>query len=172
VFSGRRIADHFKSERRTMGLETVYNYLKYLEMAFIINRTPRYDLKGRRLLETSEKYYLSDLGLRHALLGYREKDMGAFLENIVYIELRQRGYTVAVGRYDDYEVDFVAEKQGGRIYIQVAYLLFDDSVRERELRPFYKISDNHPKIILTMDAGPESDTDGIARRFLPDWLMG
>lgn len=171
VFSGRRVAEYFKSERRSIGVETVYNYLKYLETAFVVSRVSRYDLKGKRLLETNEKYYLTDIGLRHALLGYREKDIGAYLENIVYIELRHRGYSVTIGRYDDYEVDFVAEKPNERLYIQVSYMLSDDVVREREFRPLYKINDNYPKCVLTMDSIPESNTDGIERRYLPDWLV-
>lgn len=170
VFSGRRIADYFKNERRSISVETIYNYLRYLETAFIINRVSRYDIKGKRLLETNDKYYLTDLGLRHALFGYREKDINAYLENIVYIELRHRGYNVTIGKYDDYEVDFVAEKQNDRIYIQVSYLLADDSVYEREVRPFYKINDNFPKYLLTLDTIPESSNDGVLRRYLPDWL--
>jgi len=171
VFSGRKIADYFKNERRTLGHETVYNYLKYLESAFIINRVPRFDLKGKKILETNEKYYLTDIGLGHALLGYREKDINAYLENIIFMELLYRGYTVKIGKFYDYEVDFIAQKSNERIYIQVCYILADEKVRKREMRPFHKISDNHPKYLLTMDSIPESNEDGILRRYIPNWLM-
>jgi len=171
IFSGRKIADYFKNERRTLGHETVYNYLKYLESAFIINRVPRFDLKGKKILETNEKYYLTDIGLGHALLGYREKDINAYLENIIFIELLYRGYNVKIGKFYDYEVDFIAEKQSERLYIQVCYILSDEKVRNREMRPFHKISDNHPKYLLTMDSIPESSEDGILRRYIPNWLI-
>lgn len=170
IFSARKIADYFKNERRTASVETIYNYLKYLESAFIINRASRYDLKGKKLLETNEKYYLNDLGLHHAILGYREKDINAYLENIVYIELKKRGYSVMIGKMDDYEIDFICEKNNERIYVQVCYLIADETVRERELRPFYKIKDNYPKYLLTMDTIPESQTDGIIRKYIPAFV--
>ena len=171
TFSGRKIADYFKKERRSLGHETVYNYLKYLENAFIINRVSRFDLKGKKLLETNEKYYLTDIGLGHALLGYREKDINAYLENIVFIELLYRGYDIKIGKFEDYEVDFIAQKLNERIYIQVCYMLTDEKVRNREIRPFYKINDNYPKYLLTMDSIPESSEEGILRRYIPNWLM-
>lgn len=170
IFSGRKIADYFKNERRALSHETVYNYLKYLESAFIINRVPRFDLKGKKILETNEKYYLTDIGLGHALLGYREKDINAYLENIIFIELLYRGYDVKIGKLYDYEVDFIAQKSDERIYIQICYILSDEKVRNREMRPFHKISDNHPKYLLTMDSIPESSEDGILRRYIPNWL--
>lgn len=170
IFSARSIADYFKNERRIMGIETVYNYIKYLESAFIIYKASRYDLKGKKLLETNEKYYMADLGLRHALLGYREKDINSFLENIVYLEMRKRGFHIMIGKWDNLEVDFVCEKGNERVYIQVCYLLANDSIRERELKPFYKIKDNYPKFILSMDRIPEGNTDGIRRVYLPRFL--
>ncbi|MCG2789824.1 MAG: ATP-binding protein [Actinomycetia bacterium] len=171
VFSSRKIADYFKKERRSLGHETVYNYLKYLENAFIINKVQRFDLRGKRILETNEKYYLTDIGLGHALLGYSEKKINAYLENIVFIELLYRGYDVKIGKFDDYEVDFIAQKSSERLYIQVCYILSDEKVRNREMRPFYKINDNYPKYLLTMDSIPESNEDGILRRYIPNWLM-
>jgi len=171
ILSSRKIADYFKSERRSVGHETVLNYLNYLESAFIIKRVPRYDLKGKKLLETNEKIYLTDIGFSHSLFGYREKNINSYLENIVFIELLYRGYDVKIGKLDDYEVDFIAEIAGERIYIQVSYLLTDETVRARETRPFYKIQDNFPKYILTMDSIPESSEDGIIRKYLPSWLM-
>lgn len=172
IFSGRKITDYFKKERRLLGHETVYNYLKYLENAFIINRVPRFDLRGKKLLETNEKYYLTDIGLGHTLLGYREKNISAYLENIVFIELLYRGYDVKIGKFEDYEIDFIAQKPGERIYVQVCYIVSDEEVRNREIRPFSKINDNYPKYLLTMDSIPESSEEGILRRFIPNWLMG
>jgi hypothetical protein len=171
VMSSRKIAEFFKNERRSVGHETIINYLNYLESAFIIKRVPRYDLKGKKLLETNEKIYLTDIGLRHTLFGYREKDINLFLENIVFIELKARGYDVKIGKIDDFEVDFIAERGGERIYVQVCYLLTDETVRNRETRPFFKINDNFPKYLLTMDTVPESSENGIIRRYIPDWLM-
>lgn len=171
VMSSRKIAEFFNNERRSVGHETILNYLDYLESAFIIKRVPRYNLKGKKLLETNEKIYLTDIGFRHALFGYREKDISLFLENIVFIELKSRGYDVKIGKIDDLEVDFIAERTGEKMYIQVCYLLTDEAVRNRETRPFFKINDNFPKYLLTMDTIPESSEDGIIRKYLPSWLM-
>jgi uncharacterized protein len=171
ILSARKIADFFKKERRSLGHETVYNYLHYLEEACIINKVPRYDLKGKRLLEVSEKYYLTDIGLSHAFGGYKDRSISAYLENIVFIELRYRGYEVYIGKVDDYEIDFVARCGNETMYIQVCYLLSDETVRERELRPFHLLRDNYPKLLLTMDKLPEGNEGGIIRRYLPEWLL-
>ncbi len=172
ILSSRKIAAYFKNERRSVGHETILNYLKYLESAFMISRVSRYDIKGKRLLETNEKIYISDLGLRHSLLGFRESDINLYLENIVYTELLYRGYKVTIGKLNDYEVDFVAQRSGEKIYIQVSYLLADKKVFERETRPFYRINDNFPKYLITMDKTPESNENGIVRKYLPNWLLG
>lgn len=172
IFSGRKIADYFKNEGRKISHETVYNYLNYLENAMIIHKVPRFDLKGKKLLEVSEKYYLADMGLCHSLLGFKRDSINAHLENIVLIELLHRGYKVYVGKLDQYEVDFIAVKQNKKLYVQVCYLLESEKVREREMRPFRKIKDNFPKLLLTMDKLPQSNEDGIIRRFLPEWLIG
>jgi uncharacterized protein len=171
ILSGRKIADYFKKEKRLLSHETVYNYLKYLENAFIINRVQRFDLKGKKLLETNDKYYLTDIGLGHTLLGYKESNISAYLENIVFIELLFRGYEVKIGKFEDYEIDFIAQKQGERLYIQVCYLISDEKVRSREIRPFSKIKDNYPKYLLTMDSIPESSEGGFLRRYIPKWLI-
>ncbi len=170
IFSTRSVADCLKKERRSLGVETIYNYLSWLESAFVIHKVPRFDIKGKRLLETHGKYYLADLGLRHTLLGYREKDIGVFLENVVYIELRKRAYLVRIGKLDDLEVDFIATRGDERIYIQVAHLLADEATREREFRPLRLIPDNHPKYVLSMDRTPPGDDAGIFRMYLPDFL--
>lgn len=169
-FSAKSISDYLKSQRMKVGVTTVLNYLSYLESAYLIYKVRRYDLQGKRHLEIYEKYYLADLGFRHCLLHYREDDINDFLENIVYLELKRRGYEVSVGKYDDMEIDFIAVKQGKKLYIQVAYLLATKDVLARELKPLKKIGDNYPKLILSMDKLYGSDIDGIDRMNLVDWL--
>jgi uncharacterized protein len=171
IFSSRSVADYIKKERRSMGIETVYNYLYQLEAAFIIIRIPRFDIKGKKLLETNEKFYLMDIGLSHSLFGYRQKNVNDYLENIVLIELLHRGYDVTIGKLDDYEIDFIAQRSGEKIYIQVCYLITDEKVLKRELRSLHKIKDNYPKYLLSMDNVPESSEEGILRKYIPDWLM-
>lgn len=171
IFSARSVADYLKKERRSLGVETIYNYLHHLETAFYINKVERYDIAGKRYLETHEKYYLTDIGLMNATLGYKENLINAYLENIIYLELKKRGYEVCIGKIDNYEIDFIAENNQGKLYIQVAYLLSDENVREREFRPLYKINDNHQKYVLTMDKTPTSNTEGIIRKYIPDFLL-
>ena len=171
IFSARRVADYFKKEQRSLGIETIYNYLAYLESAFVFNKVQRFDIKGRQLLETNEKYFVTDIGLRHSIIGFRQKDINAYLENIVYIELLSRGYKLMIGKAGKYEVDFIAEKNNERIYVQVCYLLADESTMEREYRPLKMISDNYPKFVVSMDMLPEADMDGILRVYLPDFLL-
>ncbi len=171
TFSARSIAAYFKKEQRSLGIETIYNYLSYLETAFVFSRVPRLDIKGKRLLETNEKYYITDLGLRHSFSGFRQEGINAYLENIVFIELIKRGYRVMIGSVESQEIDFIAENNSGRLYIQVAYLLSDEKTVEREYRSLMAIKDNYPKIVLSMDALPESNRDGIFRMYLPDFLL-
>ena len=171
LFSALSVAKYLKSQQRQLGVETVYNYLNQLESAFIFHRIPRFDLKGKRILETHEKFYLADLGLCHVLLGYRENKISAYLENLVCLELLRRGYKVMIGRLDDWEIDFVAEKQDQRIYIQVAYLLADPETWEREFRPLKAIADNYPKYVLSLDPLPPGQDEGIHRVSLVDFLL-
>jgi predicted AAA+ superfamily ATPase len=171
IFSSRSIADYIKKERRSLGIETVYNYLNHLEAAYIIYRVPRFDIRGKRLLETNEKYYLMDIGLSHCLFGYRQGEVNDYLENIILVELLHRGYEVKIGIFGDYEIDFIAIKSGERLYIQVCYMLSDEKVFTREIRPLKKIKDNYPKYILSMDSVPESNEGGIIRKYIPDWLI-
>ena len=123
TFSAKTISDFLKSQGRKLGTETVYNYLKALESAFLIHKVVRFDIKGKRILETQEKYYLSDLGLRHAVIGYRDNDIAGVLENTVFLELLRRGFSVNIGKQDVAEVDFVANRADDRLYIQVCYIL-------------------------------------------------
>ena len=134
TFSAKTITDFLKNQGRKLSAETVYNYLRALESAFLIHKAVRFDIKGKRILKTQEKYYLSDLGLRHAVIGYRDNDIAGVLENIVYLELLRRGWTVHIGKQDVAEVDFVASRADERLYIQVCYVLTSENT-EREFGP-------------------------------------
>ncbi len=171
IFSSKKIADYVKSQRMSVGVETVQNYLSYIVDTYALHKVRRYDIKGKRLLEIHEKYYLGDIGLRHALLGYREGDIGGFLENVVYLELLRRGYSVHIGKHDSFEIDFVAERAGQKKYIQVAYLLAEKSTIERELRPLLAIKDNYPKLLVTTDTLFGGDLQGVQRLNIVDFLL-
>ena len=170
IFSANKIAQFMKSQQRKISVETIYNNLKYLQNAFFIYKVPRYDLKGKKILETMEKYYIADQGLKYFLQGFKQDYISGILENIVFLELIRRGYKVFIGKTGDLEVDFVAEKNGERIYIQVTYLLVDEKTIAREYAPLKLIEDNHPKMILSMDSLPDSNTDGIIRMNLRKWI--
>ena len=171
VVSAHRIAQFLKNQQRTVSSETVHNYLRALEQGFLVHRVPRYDLKGKRYLEIYEKYFLGDIGLRHALLGFKEGDISGLLENVVYLELRRRGYRVSIGKWKEAEIDFVAEKENERQYIQVAYLLADEETVRREFAPLREIADNYPKRVLSLDPVWGEDLDGIKRQNLIDFLL-
>ena len=170
IFSAKKIADYLKSQKMKVGVETVQNYLGYLTSTYAANRVDRYDIKGKRVLELHEKYYLGDIGLRHALLGFRESDMGGILENIVFLELKRRGYRVAIGKLGNREIDFIAEKEARKIYVQVAYLLHSPETIEREFSPLREIKDNYPKYVLSMDTIFGNDFEGIQRIHIVDFL--
>ncbi len=171
VISAKRIADHLKAQRLTVSVETVQHYLGHFCEALLAYRVPRYDLKGRRLLEIHEKYYLGDLGLRHAVLGYREADISGILENVVFLELKRRGYEVCIGKLQNAEVDFVATRVGDKLYIQVAYLLASPATVAREFGPLKAIKDHYPKLVLSLDPAWGSDLDGIRRLDLMEFLL-
>lgn len=164
-FSAKSVADYLKSQRLSVGVETIQNYLAYLEAAYIVKKASRYDLKGKRLLEINEKYYLNDLGIRHARLGFRREDISDYLENLVFFELKRRGYEVTIGKLSNLEIDFIAKKDEEKIYIQVCYTLYGEkktekSTREREFEPFLKLlqeGDLHPKLLISMDSIFESN---------------
>lgn len=171
IFSAKKIADYLKSQRVSTGIETVQNYLAHICATFALHKVQRYDIKGKRLLELHEKYYLGDIGLRHALLGYREADISGILENIVFLELKRRGYTVHIGKLDTLEIDFIATRANEKIYIQVAYLLANEETVQREFKPLLQIKDNYPKYVLSMDTLFGSDHEGIRRLNLIDFLL-
>ncbi|MBO5197622.1 MAG: ATP-binding protein [Lachnospiraceae bacterium] len=171
TFSAKTISDFLKSQGRKLSTETVYNYLKALEGAFLIHKASRFDIKGKRLLETQEKYYLSDLGMRHAVMGYRDNDIAGLLENVVYLELLRRGYSVNIGKQDVAEVDFVANRGDERIYIQVCYVLTEENT-VREFAPLEAIADNYEKIVVSTDSLISFNRGGIRQKNVIDFLMG
>ncbi len=171
TFSASSISKYLKSEQRTLDNETVYNYLNKLEGAYILHRCPRYDIKGKELLKTQEKFYLSDPALRYSVLGYNADSVGAMLENIVFLELLRRGYDVCVGKLDGYEIDFVATKQDEKIYVQVAKEIVSASTREREYGRLLEINDNYPKYVLLNDEYAGGNYQGIKTIHIADFLL-
>ena len=171
TFSAKSISDFLKNQGRKLSVETIYNYLKALENAFIISKVQRYDIKGKNILETQEKYYLSDLGFRHAKLGYQSNDISGYLENIVFLELLRRKYKVNIGKQNNKEIDFVANLRDENLYLQVTYLLASEETIEREFSPLKSIKDNYSKLVLSMDNLPESNVEGIKRKKIIDFLL-
>lgn len=171
IVSTKKISDYLTSSGRKTTSDTIDNYLKMLENAFIIYKANRYDLKGKMFLKTLEKYYIVDIGIRNKLIGLRNTDYGHVLENIVYLELLRRGYEVSIGKIGSLEVDFVASKPNEKIYYQVSATIMDEKTRERELRPLESISDNYPKYILTMDQIVFNDYSGIRVKNIIDFLL-
>lgn len=168
--SAKSISDYLKNEHLNLSQETVYKYLNWLEEALIIDRVQRFDLRGKELLKTQEKYYLSDFSMLYAINGRSNTYLSGVLENAVYHELVSHGYAVSIGKNGDKEIDFVAEKDHKRIYLQVAAHLTDRSTIEREFSAFQGITDNYPKYILTLDDWVHTQ-DGIETKFLPDFIL-
>lgn len=172
TFSGKNVADYFKSQQRKVDLNTVYNYLKALESAFILHRVERFDVKGKEILKTQEKFYLGDVSLLYATMGFRTSLIAGILENLVYLELKRRGYQVYIGKLGTKEIDFVAQKQNEKLYIQVAYKLESEQTVQREFSPLQAIADNHPKYVITMDDFWQENIDGIVHQHIGDFLLG
>ena len=168
-FSAKTIFDFFKSQQRSIAIETIYNYLAWLEEAFIIYRCNRYDIQGKEVLKTQEKYYLSDISLKYSQLGYSPKAVSSVLENLVYLELRRRGYSVFIGKLADKEIDFIATRQDEKVYVQVCRTLPEDS--DRELDNLKLIRDNYPKYVVTMDSSVCGNEDGIKVVHIKDFLI-
>lgn len=169
--SSKKIADTLTSHGRKSDSKTIEKYVTSLEESFIVYRANRYNIKGKEYLKSLEKYYVADIGLRNFMLGKKSMDIGHILENVIYLELIRRGYSVYIGKIDDMEIDFVAQNQHGNIYIQVAATVRDENTLKRELRSLQAVKDNYPKILLTLDDDPEADYDGIIRKNALDWLM-
>jgi uncharacterized protein len=170
-FSAKNVADYFKSQRRRIDLNTVYNYLNALEGAFIVYRIPRYDVKGKEILKTFEKYFVGDQSLLYAVMGYKDTLISGVLENIVMLELKRRGYRVFTGKSDDKEIDFIAEMNGKKIYIQVAYKMSEQTTIDREFAPLLNIKDNYPKYVVTMDETWQDSIEGINKKHIADFLV-
>lgn len=169
-FSAKTIFDFFKSQHRSVSIETIYNYIAWLAEAFIVYRCNRYDIQGKEILKTQEKYYLSDIGFKYSQFGYSPKAVASVLENIVYLELRRRGFSVYIGKLADKEIDFVAVRQNQKLYVQVCRTLPEDS--DREIANLKAIKDNFPKYVVTMDFSVCGIEDGIKIVHIKDFLSG
>lgn len=170
TFSGKNIADYFKSQYRKTDVNTIYNYLHALQKAFVLYRVSRYDIKGKEILKTQEKFFAGDVSLVYALMGNRDRMISGILENLVFLELKRRNYQVYIGKLDSKEIDFVAEKRGQKIYIQVAYKLESDATVEREFNPLLAINDQYPKYVVTMDELWKDSIKGVQHRHIRDFL--
>ena len=171
TFSAKSIADYLKAERRSLDNETVYSYLEKLEKAYLLHRCSRYDLQGKEILKTQEKFYLADVALRCSVLGYNADSVASSLENIVYLELCRRGYTVNVGKTGDSEIDFVAVRQNEKIYVQVTQEINSEKTEKREYNRLLEIPDNYPKFVLTTDEFAGGNYEGIKTMHIADFLL-
>lgn len=171
TFSAKSISDYLKSERRTIDNETVYNYLEKLENAYILYRCSRYDIRGKELLKTQEKFYLADTALRYSVLGFTMTSVAAMLENVVYLELRRRGYSVNIGKTPDGEIDFIAKKQSEKLYVQVTREITSPETEQREYSRLLEIRDNYPKYLLTTDNFAGGNYEGIKTMHVADFLL-
>lgn len=171
TFSAKSISDYLKLEHRALDNETVYSYLEKLEKAYLLHRCSRYDLQGKELLKTQEKFYLADSALRYSVLGYNEDSVAASLENIVYLELCRRGYTVHIGKTSNGEIDFVATRQNEKIYVQVTQKIGSAETEKREYSRLLEIRDNYPKYVLRTDAFAGGNYEGIQTMHIADFLL-
>jgi len=171
TFSAASIAKYLKSEKRTIDNETVYDYLSKLESAFILHRCSRYDIQGKQLLKTQEKFYLSDTAFRYSILGYTPDSVAAMLENVVYLELLRRGYDVCIGKIGDAEIDFVATKQENKLYIQISERIEREETEQREYGRLLGIADNYPKYVLRTDEFAGGNYKGIKTMHVADFLL-
>ena len=171
TFSAKTISDYLKAERRALDNETVYNYLQKLEGAYLLHRCSRYDLRGREILKTQEKFYLADTSLRYSVLGYQADTYASSLENIVYLELCRRGYRVFVGKTEDGEIDFVAERLNEKIYVQVTQKIESEKTMKREYERLLSVRDNYPKYVLRTDEFAGGNYEGIKTMHVADFLL-
>lgn len=171
IFSATSLSKYFKSENRKISHDTILNYLKFCADAFLIYKISRYDLEGKKILTVNEKYYCADHGLREAVFGKNIQNIDQILENIVCLELLHRNFKVFVGKKNDAEIDFIAEKNGSKIYVQVAYLLASEETVRREFSVYESIKDNFPKYVVSMDEFDFS-RNGIIHKNIRDFLLG
>lgn len=171
TFSAKSISDYLKAERRSLDNETVYSYLEKLEKAYLLHRCSRYDLNGKEILKTQEKFYLADTSLRYSVLGYNDDTVASSLENVVYLELCRRGYTVYIGKTGDGEVDFVATRQNEKLYVQVTQRIDSEKAEKREYERLLEIRDNYPKYVLRTDEFAGGNYEGIITMHVADFLL-
>lgn len=170
TFSATTISKYLKSENRSVAPETILNYIKACEDAFLFYRVRRQDLQGKKILTINEKYYIGDHGIREAVFGGNRKDINLILENIVFMELIRRGYQVTVGKAAEKEIDFICEKQSEKIYIQVSYLLASEDTIQREFGAYDNVRDNFPKYVVSLDEF-DMGRNGIKHKNLRDFLL-
>ena len=171
TFSAKSISDYLKSEHRKIDNETVYSYLEKLEKAYLLHRCSRYNLQGKEILKTQEKFYLADTALRYSVLGYNPDSVASSLENVVYLELCRRGYEVNIGKTADGEVDFVAQRQGEKLYVQVTQEIRSEKTERREYDRLLEIKDNYPKYVLRTDEFAGGNYEGIKSMHVADFLL-
>ena len=171
TFSAKSISNYFKSEQRKIDNETVYSYLEKLQKAYILHKCSRYDLQGKDILKTQEKFYLADVSLRYSVLGYTVDSIASSLENIVYLELKRRGYDVYIGKIKDKEIDFVATKQNEKIYVQVTQEIKSEKTQKREYEQLLEIRDNYPKYVVMADDFAGGNYEGIKTMNIVDFLL-
>ena len=171
TFSAKSISDYIKSEHRTIDNETVYNYLEKLESAYILHRCSRYDVQGKELLKTQEKFYLADSSFKYSVLGYNDQSVAAMLENVVYLELLRRGYEVCIGKTPNGEIDFIATRQNDKLYIQITKEIKSEKTEKREYDRLLEINDNYPKYLLTTDDFAGGNYQGIKTMHIADFLL-
>lgn len=172
IVSAKRISDFLKSQKINLLPKTILEYLFFLETVFFMDRVKRTEIGGRKIFEIGDKFYYEDLGMRHAIIPFQQKDIHKVLENLVYHQLIVYGYKVNIGKLGDKEIDFVADKNGKVIYIQVAYLIVDEATHQREFGNLLKIDDNNRKIVVSMDEFAEGDYKGIEHWTVRKFLMG
>lgn len=171
TFSAKSISDYIKSEHRTIDNETVYNYLEKLESAYILHRCSRYDVQGKELLKTQEKFYLADSSFKYSVLGYNDQSVAAMLENVVYLELLRRGYEVCIGKTPNGEIDFIATRQNDKLYIQITREIKSEETERREYDRLLEIKDNYPKYLLRTDDFAGGNYQGIKTMHVADFLL-
>lgn len=171
TFSAKSISNYFKSEQRKIDNETVHSYLEKLQKAYILHKCSRYDLQGKNILKTQEKFYLADVSLRYSELGYTVDSVASSLENIVYLELKRRGYDVYIGKIKDKEIDFVATKQNEKIYVQVTQEIKSEKTQKREYEQLLEIRDNYPKYVVMADDFAGGNCEGIKTMNIVDFLL-
>lgn len=171
TFSAKSISNYFKSEQRKIDNETVYSYLEKLQKAYILHKCSRYDLQGKNILKTQEKFYLADVSLRYSELGYTVDSVASSLENIVYLELKRRGYNVYIGKTKDKEIDFVATKQNEKIYVQMTQEIKSEKTQKREYEQLLEIRDNYPKYVVMADDFAGGNYEGIKTMNIVDFLL-